>query len=153
MLIRAAGAVGIDYTTFQDEFDLDINLGSGQSEPRNNFGSVRDAVQAKYPHVRFEETSFPTGAEKIAFIDARLAKHQPVLVSIRQVESGQPRGWHVMPVVDATDDSYLLLDVVHRDGTPRTRWMTKREVEHIHDNFEGGKEVAFLADVDRTQEA
>ena len=51
MLLRAAGVEGIDYRTFQDEFDLDINLGRDQTQPPNNSVSVAQAVNEKYPHV------------------------------------------------------------------------------------------------------
>ncbi len=144
MLLRAAGVEGIDYRTFQDEFDLDINLGHGQTQPRNNFVSVAQAVNEKYPQVQFEQKSFVSGAEKTAFIDRCLAQQKPVLVSVTQLRDGRPAGWHIMPVVDAKSDSYLLLQSVQADGTHITQWMEKSELARIHDEYEGGKEVAFL---------
>jgi hypothetical protein len=50
-----------------------------------------------------------------------------------------------MPVVDATDTKYLLLEFVEANGTLRTRWIEKSEVIAIHDRFDGGSEVAFLS--------
>src|SRR5687768_10867043 len=38
MILRAAGAQGIDFATFQEDFDLDLGWRQG-IEPRNNFGS------------------------------------------------------------------------------------------------------------------
>jgi hypothetical protein len=151
VLLRAAGVEGVDYSTFQEDFDLDLGLGRGQTEPRNNFRSVMEAIGRRYPHIRFEEQSFESGASKIAFIDEMISKKRPVLVSITSVAQGIPRGWHIMPIVDATSDSYLLLVIVEPDGTPRTQWMPKKQVEHIHDNYEGGKEIAYLAEAETVQ--
>ena len=111
---------------------------------KNNFVSVAQAVNQKYPRVQFEQKSFITGAEKIAFIDLCQADQKPVLVSVTQLRGGQPVGWHIMPVVDIKTGSYLLLRIVQADGTPITQWIEKSEIARIHDQYEGGKEVAFL---------
>lgn len=146
MILRAAGADGIDFSTFQDEFDHDIHLGNGQKEPRNDFGSVAASVKNRYPWVDFEQRSFASGAEKVAFIDTMLAEKKPVLISLAMKPFGG-RGWHIMPVVDATADQYLLLKIVEADGTPNTQWIDKAVVSTVHDNFDGGREVAYLADL------
>jgi len=146
MLLRAAKVGGINYDSFQDDFDLDINLGRGQTQPKNNFVSVAEAVRQKYPQVQFEQKSFTTGAEKNAFIDLCLAKQYPVLVSVTQLRGSQPVGWHIMPVVDIKTGSYLLLRVVQADGKPVTQWIDKSQLAQIHDQYDGGKEVAFLKD-------
>ena len=144
MLLRAAKVEGINYERFQDDFDLDINLGRGQTRPQNNFVSVAQRVKEKYPQIVFEQRSFDRGGEKIAFIDRCLADQKPVLVSVAQLRGGQLAGWHIMPVVDMKADSYLLLRIVQADGTPITQWMEKPELARLHDHYEGGKEVAFL---------
>jgi hypothetical protein len=52
MILRAAGAQGIDFDTFQDDFDLEKDL--PLTAPRiNDFGSVAEAVRKKYPSVVF----------------------------------------------------------------------------------------------------
>lgn len=147
MLLRAAGAVGIDHSTFQDEFDLDINLGGGQTEPLNNFESVARAIEGKYPHVKFGEKRFVEGSKKIEFIDEMIQKRHPVLVSITNEVQGRPAGCHIMPIVDASTDSYLLLVIVEHDGRTVTNWILKNEVERIHDTYPGGREVAYLDSV------
>jgi hypothetical protein len=144
MLLRAAKVGGINYDSFQDDFDLDINLGRGQTQPKNNFVSVAQAVKQKYPLIQFEQQSFTTGAEKNLFIDRCLAEQNPVLVSVTQVQGGQPVGWHVMPIVDMKLGSYLLLRVVQANGKPVTQWIDKSQLARIHDQYDGGKEVAFL---------
>ncbi|MEX1028168.1 MAG: hypothetical protein WD049_09215 [Candidatus Paceibacterota bacterium] len=144
MILRAAGAEGVDLDSFQDDFDLDINLGRGQVEPKNHFGSVASEVHRKYPWVEFDWKQFGTGHDKVAFIDEHLAKKQPVLISLALSSFGG-RGWHIMPVVDATDAQYLLLEYVGSDGRVRTRWIDKLEVARIHDEYDGGCEVAFLS--------
>ena len=143
-LLRAANIQGVNYDSFQDDFDLDIKLGRGQSAPRNNFMSVAAAVRVKYPDVHFEEKSFAKGKDKIAFIDECLARQRPILVSIAQLRSGRLAGWHIMPIVDATADAYLLLRFVQKNGTPITEWTKKSTIARIHDQYRGGKEVAFL---------
>jgi len=147
MILRAAQAEGIDFQTFQDDFDLDINLGRGQTEPKNHFGSIAAEIKKKYPWVIFNWKSFVTGAEKISFIDKQLEERQPVLISLTH-----QHGWHIMPVVDATEDQYLLLENVDADGTLKTRWIGKAELSQVHNSMEGGKEVAFLAELSKSVE-
>lgn len=146
MILRSVGAEGVDFATFQDDFDLDINIGEGQTQPRNDFGSVATAVKKQYPWISFEQKSFKSGAEKISFIDSVLAMKKPLLISLAMKPFGDS-GWHIMPVVDATTDQYLLLVFVELDGTLKTRWIDKSVISTVHDEFDGGKEVAFLADL------
>jgi hypothetical protein len=53
MMLRAAGAKGIDYSTFQDEFDLDSSRTDADQEYRNNVGSIANEIARKYPSVEF----------------------------------------------------------------------------------------------------
>jgi len=50
----------------------------------------------------------------------------------------------VWPVVGIKAGSYLLLRIVQADGKPVMQWIEKSEMARIHDQYEGGKEVAFL---------
>ena len=144
MLLRAAGAQGIDFTSFQDEFDLDQNVKAGKS-PRNNFGSVADAVRQRYPNVNFQRVGFAAGkgADKLEFVEDRIAQKQPVLVSIAQKPFGG-QGWHIMPVVDASDDELILLKEIKSDGERETLKLRKDEFVRIHDQYDGGDDVAYL---------
>jgi len=144
MLLRAAGITSVNYARFQDDFDLDVNLGRARTVPRNNFISVAAAVRLKYPFLHFEQKSFAKGKDKVAFIDDCLSRQRPILLSLTQLRSGRPSGWHIMPIVDARPEACLLLRFVRKDGTPVTEWINKSTIAEIHDKYEGGKEIAFL---------
>lgn len=141
MMLRAANLADIDYGSFQDEFDLDKNGGA----PQNNFMSVGRAVRAKYPEVEFVCESFAKGKgkDKVARIDELIRQKKLILVSIANEAAGG-RGWHIMPVVDATADEFTLLEFVEPNGNVHTRLIKKTNVAMIHDDFAGGDEVAYL---------
>lgn len=145
ILLRAANIQGIDFATFQEDFDLDHNRPHG-TPPRNDFGSVGHVVNARYAAVRLEQRSFVTGAEKLAFVEERIRKRQPTVVSLslEGLTSGQMKGWHIMPVVDADEDHLFMLHSVAPDGTPHVCKLPKTTLVSIHDNFQGGRDVAFL---------
>jgi hypothetical protein len=144
LMLRAAGAKGIDFDAFQDAFDLDKDLPPG-AQRLNHFKSVGDAVTAKYPSVAFVDRHFPKGkgTEKLAFIEAQIAKGRPVLIALALASLGQS-GWHIMPVVDADDTRLALLNRVNKDDTLDVRWLLKADLVHIHDAYPGGEEVAYL---------
>lgn len=133
ILLRAAGVEGIDFTKFQEEFDLGM--------ARNNFQNVADAVSKKYPNVKFRTRIFKTGEEKLRFVEDRLAKGQPILISLALSPNG---GWHTMPVVDQTDEELFLLYIVAPDGRRDLRAIHKSEFTRRHDEWPGGNDVAFL---------
>ena len=144
MLLRSARVKQVDFDTFQDDFDLDKELGHGQTEPRNNFVSMAEAVHKKYPHIQFEQRAFDTGSEKLDFIEQQLKSRQPLLISLAMVANGQLRGWHIMPIVDADATRYRLLEYVDASGKKKTRWIDKKELARLHDQYPGGKDVAYL---------
>jgi hypothetical protein len=139
MILRSVGAKGVHLERFQDDFDLDKDLKPG-GMPRNNFESVASEVRKKYPAVRFSYALFEQGkgADKLAFVEKR-----PVVVSIANEPFGG-KGWHIMPVVDATADDLILLKGVDASGTPKTCNLRKDEFIRIHDCYDGGNDVAFL---------
>lgn len=136
-LLRTANASGIDFSTFQDDFDLDRNGGT----PQNNFTSVATAVQKKYPFVGFNVREFKTGAEKLEFVEQRLRAKQPTIISLTLRPEG---GWHIMPVVDADQDALTLLWSIDSSGNVKTARITKVEFVRVHDQWPGGKDVAYL---------
>ncbi len=144
MILRAAKVKQVDFATFQDDFDLDKQLGKGQTAPRNNFVSVAEAIRKKHPNIVFEQQVFETGADKIAFIDKQLKTRKPLLVSVAVVQDGQLRGWHIMPIVDAKSSRYCLLQFVEANGEARIQWISKQQLADLHDQYEGGKDVAYL---------
>jgi len=145
MLIRASGLADVDLKSFQDDFDLDKNLGPGDV-PRNNFDSVASAVQSRYPSICFRRQAFPQGrgADKLAFIESSLAMSRPVLVSLSLQGAGLGMGWHIMLAIGDTDDDVLLLNGMRPDGKGVVLRVPKSELVRIHDHFPGGDDVAFL---------
>jgi hypothetical protein len=136
ILLRAAGTKGVDFGAFQDEFDF---------KERNHFRVVAEAVQKRYPSVRFGHQNFEHGKDKLVFVEARLAHRQPTLVSIA-LKGLNPKlnGWHIMPVVDASRDELVLLVSLGEDGKANILRLPKARFVQIHDEFEGGNDVAFL---------
>ena len=145
MILRAAGADGIDFATFQDEFNFDKDYRPGETEPHNSFGRIRTAIAERYPNVIFGERSFAQGdgAGKLAFIEEQLAQQRPILVSLALEPFGHD-GWHIMPVVDIDDDTVTLLNCLRDDGSPDLLHLRKQDLVDIHNNFDGGKEVSYL---------
>lgn len=143
-ILRAAGAKGIDWSTFQDEFDLDRERQDG--EPfRNNFKTVASAVAARYPHVSFQVVEFASGHghEKLQFIEQHVSRREPLLISLALAPFGQV-GWHIMPVVDMDGSKLVLLHSMQPDSQPRIMRLPKAELVRIHNEFDGGNDVAFL---------
>jgi hypothetical protein len=144
MILRAAGINHVAFDTFQDEFDLDKNLKPGDS-PRNNFESVAHAIETKYPDVRFQHIGFEKcdGRKKLEVVERMISQKIPVLISLALDPFGG-RGWHIMPVVDSSTDSLTLLWGVNANGTPHVKTLRKADFVHIHENYRGGDDVAFL---------
>lgn len=144
MILRAAGINHVAFDTFQEEFDLDKNLISGQ-QPRNDFESVAQAIQNKYPDVRFKHVSFAKGdgQKKLEAVEGMISERIPVLISLA-LAPFDGRGWHIMPVVDSSADSLTFLWGVDVNGAPSIRIMKKADFVRIHDKCRGGDDIAFL---------
>lgn len=142
ILLRAAGIRGIDYASFQDDFDLDQHGGA----PRNHFVSVAEEIQKKYPFVEFSCESFSKGDgnKKLARVEDFIIHGKPVIVSLANSPFGG-RGWHIMVVVDATEDALILLEYVDRYGSAKTKTIPKKEFVRIHNDYPGGVEIAYLS--------
>lgn len=140
ILLRAANTQGIDWTTFQDEFDLDKNGG----KLLNNFMSVADAVKDRYPSIHFKREVFPQGdgCKKLARIEEFIQQQRPVLVSLAQTPKG---GWHIMLVVDSDFDSLTLVHHMDRDTHQiYIQKISKKEFVFKHDTYPGGDDIAYL---------
>jgi hypothetical protein len=148
VILRAANCKGVNFETFQDEFDLDKDL-NPEEQPRNNFDSVAQAVQAKYPDVRLKHLGFSKdeGQKKLALVEQLIQQRLPVLLSLSRALLSPPYGGrhcHIMPVVDASDDSLTLLWSVGENNAPHTVTLTKSDFVAIHEKCRGGDDVAFL---------
>lgn len=142
ILLRAACVSGIDFDSFQDEFDLDKNLKPKQPH-QNHFRSVANAIQKKYPHVNILTRSFSNGSEKLQFIEGLIVNQRPVLISLALVQFNFIH-YHVMPIVDATTKEVILLWATHLDGRLDTQKLLKEDLVKFHDNYPGGDDVAYL---------
>lgn len=148
VILRAANWKGVNLDTFQDDFDLDKDLKPGQ-QPLNNFDSVAQAVKAKYPDVRFRHVGFQKGEghKKLVLVEDMIRQRLPVLVSLARALLNPPYGgggWHIMPVVDASDDTLTLLWCVNDDNTPHPIIVRKTDFVTIHERCSGGDDIAFL---------
>lgn len=141
MLLRASGATDIDFTTFQDDFDLDQH---GGGSPANHFVSVGEAIKKKYPKVEYVCLPFAKGKgnEKLDKVEEKIVNQQPVLISLAEAPDG---GWHIMPVVDSTSDSLILLRYVEKGGKFHIQTISKAEFVMRHDHWQGGEEIAYIS--------
>lgn len=139
ILLRASGAEGICFDTFQDDFDLDQHGGT----PRNHFVSVADEVKKKYPNVAFTCKAFEKGEghAKLECVENMIANQKPVLVSIAQRPEG---GWHIMPVVDSDCDNLVLLHHIDNRGIPHVETIAKTDFIQRHNKWKGGEEICYL---------
>lgn len=155
LILRAAGAAGIQFDTFQDEFDFDkdrlpfspwrpVRGIRDLFRPRNNFETIAAAVARKYPSVRLKVARFPKGrgGEKLAFVERHVSQRRPLLLSLALDPPGS--GWHIMPVVDLDDERLTLLNFMAADGTLNMQTVTRPELVRIHDEYPGGDDVAYL---------
>lgn len=138
LLLRFAGAQGVDFAAFQEDFDLE-RLGV----EKNHFGNVAQAVSKRYPHVEFKYEIFPPGQgqAKIVAADKELASGRPILLSVCVQK---PSTYHIMPVLESHQDSFTLLGGVLTNGDPAPITKTKAELISDHDMLGGGYEFSYL---------
>jgi hypothetical protein len=139
MILRAAGVKGINYNTFQDDFDLEA-----RGISTNSFGSVAKAVKDRYDHVNFKDKRFDKGIEKLRFIEDRIKRKQPILVSVVLLPFTGKKKCHIAPVVNATVDELILLWTMRADRSKEIRKLCKSLLVRIHDKYEKGRDVAYL---------
>jgi len=139
MMLRHAGAQGIDLDSFQDDFDLDKD---GDSK-LNNLASIAAIINQIYPQVKFVCESFPKGQgeQKLARIDKLVLEKRPVLLSLTLDPDG---GWYHMPIVDAYPNSFKFLHHVDELGEPCMLQIPKVDIVNIHNSWKGGEEIAYL---------
>lgn len=141
MMLRAADIKNVNLNDFQDEFDLDIQDGAIS----NNFHSVAKAVTQKYPFIEFGYELFQKGdgVKKLNRVEKLIEQKKIVLVSITNAPDGG-NGWHIMPVVDSSDQILTLLQYVDQEAKIYTRKVSKNDFVNYHNNYEGGNDIAYL---------
>jgi len=144
MILHAADCKGVNFETFQDEFDLDKNLKHGE-QPQNNFESVAKAIQTKYPYIHFNHVGYAKGEgqTKLAMVEQMISRRLPVLISLALTPFNR-RGWHIMPVVDLSHDALTFLWRVDQNGNLETMTLDKKDFVAIHERYEGGNDIAYL---------
>lgn len=138
-LVRYLGIQGVNLGTFQEDFDL--------GREYNNFVSVSSKIKSIYPYINFRISDFPTGLEKINAIKSLLKDHIPCLISLAlpDIENGQlvHKGWHIMPVVYIDDEKIKMIH--HATTRGNEVWeFPLQQIIWIHDNMEGGKDIAWI---------
>ena len=136
-MLRTVEFPGIDFAKFQDEFNLQAN-GRGA----NDFVSIANAVQAKYPNVKIEHREFAIGEEKVAFVRYLLEKGIPCLLSLALQPSGR---WHIMPIIYIDDRVMKTIWSVGSDGKPVIHKYSLADIVNRHNRWAGGKDVAWLS--------
>jgi hypothetical protein len=144
MLLRVVGFEGVDYDSFQDDFDLDKDI-TENTTSQNSFKSVAELINHKYPFVHIEVKVFPKGQgrEKLYFVEDSLRKHRLVLISLNMNPFGQ-NGWHIMPVVDIDETKLTMVYYAESDDQIHLLLLSKDEFVQIHEQFDGGDDVAYL---------
>lgn len=144
ILLRIEGA-DIDFREFQERFDLDR---LSDLPPRNNFGTVSSEIMREHPRISIAVRNFApaNGEDKANAIEAIVAREKPVLVSVPLEPFGYP-GWHVMPVIEKSDDDYLLLHSVSELGAPHVLAADREALVSIHENYQGGHDIAYVESV------
>ena len=139
MLLCAAGVNGIDWTTFQDTFDLEKDGGP----PRNHFVSVAQEISKIYPNVVFRCEVFAKGkgSEKVIRINDLFSNGKLVLVSIALSPQG---GWHLMPLIEMDGSSMSMVHHADSNGLICITRIQVNEVIRRHDSWPGGEEIAYL---------
>lgn len=147
-LLRVAGVDYVNFDTFQDDFDLDKDLiSSGNS--RNNFESVAHIINLRYPKICFKRIIFPRGqgAEKLLFIQNYVDNQKPILISLNMGPVLRIPGCHIMPVIEIDDENLSLLYNVTEKRISEVLQLKRSDVISIHDNYNGGDDVAFLEEI------
>jgi hypothetical protein len=142
MLLQAGNAQGIDFDTFQDDFDLDKGKGPWDLQG-NSFVSVAREVRKRYPAVEFGYQEFPvgSGAEKLAFIERHIATLKPLLLSLPDMRS---YSCIVVPIIETEPTAFRCLKLNRADGSIKTLLVPKDRLVWAHDKSETAKDVAWL---------
>ena len=142
-LLRVSGVKGINFETFQDEFNL-----QARGEDENNFSTVANAIKKKYPHVQFIRKTFEPGHgyEKVQFIERLIERDISCLISLL-VNYQYPKKYHIMPVVFINEDKLKLIWRVEENKQPKICDIEREKVILRHDNFPGGDDIAWYEEV------
>ena len=139
-LLRMANISGINYNSFQDEFDLNMKNMNG------NFNSVATAIKNVYPSINIKINTYNKGAgqEKLNKILEIFNLNQPVLASVNQHELTGGDDCHIMPVIGIWNDSLLLLESYSPNSMAILFDFPFTKFIEIHQRYPGGDDIAYL---------
>lgn len=143
-LIRMSGDCRVDFTGFQEEFNLER-----RSVAPNNFISVGNAIESRFPFFHFRQEVFTDGKEKAKFLQEMILNQIPILVSL--INQPANRGFHIMPVIeiDLSTDKILMVNGVTNKGIVLFHDVKSvDEFVNRHNRFQGGRDVAWLDMID-----
>ena len=133
-MLKYVNKSGINYTTFQDEFDL-IRNGQGS----NDFVSIKKAIDAKYGDVGIHTKGFPDAQKKIAFMQQKIASDEPCLISL-----AVQGGWHIMPVVGCDLECARFIHDVDQNLRVVSLWVVTYADIVARQSTSGGDDLAWI---------
>jgi hypothetical protein len=136
-MLRVGDFLEINLDRFQDEFNLQA---AGIAE--NNFDTIAQAVQNKYPVVKIVHKDFQNGIEKVEFIKHLVENGIPCLLSLTLNPNGS---WHIMPIIYIDDRVVRTIWSVETNGQVNLCEYTLEDIINRHTNWAGGKDLAWLA--------
>lgn len=148
VLLRFGNTQGIDFETFQEDFDLE-RRGVGD----NNLGSVTSEVTATYPQARFQIEKFGQGRgqHKLNYLldrlDAGLLTVASLVVMDRQVQGRRQVACHMMPLIGRDGDRLLFAEFFDSEGVLHPRHFSEADVVQKHNGLAlTGDDVVHLLD-------
>lgn len=141
-LLRAYGFKNIDFTSFQEEF----NLHRKNPLKQNNFTSIAAEIEAKHPFVKFSHEIFgkEEGLKKISRIEKILTNNQYVAVSLHNAPFNR-NGYHIYICIEADNEKLTLLEYVPLNGDAIITRISKSAIVAIHEKFPGGDDIAYIS--------
>lgn len=136
-LLKAAGTTGINYSTFQEDFDLGKD---------NTFENVKNEILGKYPDLNIQIRSFPkgNGTDKALEIERLLGQQTLVLVALPLKALTGGRGWHIVPVIHIDAQQLHLLLWFESENEPTVQALNRKAFVAMHDHLPGGDDIAYL---------
>ena len=136
-MIKLNGIEGVDFETFQDSFNL-----QSKGDVQNTFGSVAEAVEGDYSHIKIKHKDFYNCREKLDLIKDLIDRNVPCMMKF--AISSKNNTAHEMPVV-IYDENYMrfVWQVVDAKKPDMLR-VAYNDIIDRHYEWEEAREVAWL---------
>ncbi|NHI92274.1 MAG: hypothetical protein EAX96_07200 [Candidatus Lokiarchaeota archaeon] len=138
-ILRYAGIINIEFDGFQEEFNLENRRISV-----NKFKTVAEAIQKKYPQVKFEIEDYEIGdgVKKIEKVKELLKKNIPPLYSITRFYGKFE--CHVMPVIGFDEQFLYMLDFSDSCGNSNISRVDQKFLIKLHQAWEEGRDLMWI---------